>query len=73
MQVLASHPHLEAKGPSNCEPVPVGHQVKSDNWLGREWVLDSSIRQMVNIDKMQFSFVPGRGTTGAIFIIRQLQ
>ena len=38
-----------------------------------EWVLDSSIYQMVNIDEMQFTFVPGRGTTDAIFIVPQLQ
>ena len=35
--------------------------------------LDSFIREMVDIDAMQFGFVPGRGTTDAIFIIRQLQ
>ena len=38
-----------------------------------ERVLDSFIPEMVDIDAMQFGFVPGRGTTGAIFIIRQLQ
>ena len=38
-----------------------------------EHVLDSFIREMVDIDDMQFGFVPGRGTTDAIFIIRQLQ
>ena len=38
-----------------------------------ERVLDSSIHQMVNIDEMQFTFVPGRGTTDAIFIVCQLQ
>ena len=38
-----------------------------------ECVLDSFIREMVDIDAMQFGFVPGRGTTDAIFIIRQLQ
>ena len=27
----------------------------------------------LNIDVMQFGFVPGRGTTDAIFIFRQLQ
>ena len=36
-------------------------------------VLDSFIREMVDIDAMQFGFVPGCGTTDAIFIIRQLQ
>ena len=38
-----------------------------------ERMLDSSIHQMVNIDEMQFAFVPGRGTTDAIFIVCQLQ
>ena len=38
-----------------------------------ERVLDSYIREMVNIDGMHFSFVPGRGTTDAIFVVRQLQ
>ena len=38
-----------------------------------ERVLDTSIRSMVDIDEMQFGFVPGRGTTDAIFIARQLQ
>ena len=38
-----------------------------------ERVLDSAIRGMVNIDELQFGFVPGRGTTDAIFIARQMQ
>ena len=38
-----------------------------------ERVLVSFIQEMVDIDAMQFGFVPGRGTTDAIFIIHQLQ
>ena len=38
-----------------------------------ERVLDSSIRQMVNVEEKQLAFLPGRGTTDAIFIVRQLQ
>ena len=38
-----------------------------------EWIVDSLIRDMVSIDDSQFGFVPGRGTTDAIFVVRQLQ
>ena len=38
-----------------------------------ERIVDGLIREMMTIDEMQFAFVPGRGTTDAIFIIRQLQ
>ena len=34
---------------------------------------DGLIRQLVSIDDSQFGFVPGRGTTDAIFVVRQLQ
>ena len=35
--------------------------------------MDSLIRQLVSIDNSQFGFVPGRGTTDAVFVVRQLQ
>ena len=35
--------------------------------------MDSLIRQLVSVDDSQFGFVPGRGTTDAIFVVRQLQ
>ena len=38
-----------------------------------ERIVDGLIRQVVPIDDPQFGFVPGRGTTDAIFVIRQLQ
>ena len=38
-----------------------------------ERIADSLIRQVVTIDESQFGFEPGRGTTDAIFVIRQLQ
>ena len=37
-----------------------------------EKVLERRLRQAVKIDKMQFGFRPGTGTTHAIFIARQL-
>ena len=38
-----------------------------------ERVLKKSIRCQVSIDNMQFGFMPGKGTTDAIFIMRQVQ
>ena len=37
-----------------------------------ERIVDGLIRQLVSIDDSQFGFVPGRGTTDAIFVVRQL-
>ena len=31
------------------------------------------MRQLVSINDSQFGFVPGRGTTDAIFVVRQQQ
>ena len=38
-----------------------------------ERIVDGLIRQVVSIDDSQFGFVPGRGTTIAIFLVPQLQ
>ena len=38
-----------------------------------EEVCDKVIRDIVDIAKFQFGFVPGRGTTVAIFIVSKLQ
>ena len=38
-----------------------------------ERVLEQRIREMADIDNMQFGFRPGRSTTDAIFIVRQVQ
>ena len=38
-----------------------------------ERIVDGLIRQVVSIDDSQFGFVPGRGTTDAIFVVRHLQ
>ena len=38
-----------------------------------ERVLEKRIRCEVSIDNMQFGFMPGKGTTDAIVIMRQVQ
>jgi len=38
-----------------------------------ERVVERRLRNLVKIDKMQFGFRPGRGTTDAIVIVRQVQ
>ena len=38
-----------------------------------ERVLEKRIRCQVSIDNMQFGFMPGKGTTDAIFIMQQVQ
>ena len=38
-----------------------------------EKMLEKKIRCQVSIDDMQFGFMPGKGTTNAIFIMRQVQ
>ena len=38
-----------------------------------ERIFDGLIRQVVSIQDSQFGFVPGKGTTDAIFVVRQLQ
>ena len=38
-----------------------------------EKIVDGLIRQLVSIPDSQFGFAPGRGTTDAIFVVRQLQ
>ena len=42
----------------------LGHVMK-----GIERVIEKIIRERISIDDMQFGFMPGRGTTDAIFIL----
>ena len=38
-----------------------------------ERVLENRIRELVMIDEIQFGFMPGKGTTRALFILRRMQ
>ena len=35
-------------------------------------ILDGRLREVVGIDKMQYGFMPGRGTVDAVFVLRRL-
>ena len=60
-----------------------GDALERDNYCGLklteqvmkilERIVVGLSRQLVSIDDSQFGFVPGRGTTDAIFGVRQLQ
>ena len=36
-------------------------------------ILEKKIRALMEVDDMQFDFMPGRGTTNALFIVRRMQ
>ena len=38
-----------------------------------ESVLESRIRLLVNLDEMEFGFMPGKGATDALFLIHRMQ
>ena len=38
-----------------------------------ERIIEGRVKKIVKIDDMQFGFMAGKGTTDAIFIVRQLQ
>ena len=38
-----------------------------------ERVLERRIRTLINLNEMQFGFMPGKGTVDAIFIVRRMQ
>ena len=38
-----------------------------------EKLLERQIRTIINLNKMQFGFMPGKGTVDAIFIVRRMQ
>jgi len=71
----------------NSEIVPIykqkGDPLECGNYRGikllehllkiMERVLDQRLRAVVDIDEMQYGFRKGRGTTDAIFVVKQLQ
>ena len=53
--------------------VTTGLELLDHVMKGMERVIEKIIRERISIDDMQFGFMPGRGTTDAIFILGQLQ
>ena len=43
------------------------------NWAYFKRIVEDLIRNIVKIDDMQFGFMPGHGTTDAIFIVTKIQ
>ena len=64
-------PIFKGKGDvRNCDPQ--GVKLLEQPMKIVEKVLEK-IRTLVNLDEMQFGFMPGKGTIDAIFILRRLQ
>ena len=76
----------DGKVPSNWEQSFIvclynskGDALERDNYHGLKLteqvmkVLERITRQVVSVDDSQFGFIPGRGTTDTIFVIRPLQ
>ena len=59
----------KAAGPSGI----VVEMIKAAGDTGATMIRDLATAIVVSIDDSQFGFVPGRGTTDAIFVVRQLQ
>ena len=59
-----------------------GDPLNPNSYRGIKWlehafklygkVLDGRLREVVDIDKMQYGFMPGRGTVDAVFVLRRL-
>ncbi|XP_034047688.1 collagen alpha-2(V) chain [Thalassophryne amazonica] len=65
--------HKERKGdPLDCENYR-GIKLLEQVMKILEKIIDRRLRMLINIDDMQFGFSPGKGTTDAVFIIKQLQ
>ena len=50
-----------------------GEKLLEDEMRIVERVLENRIRGLVTIHDMQFGFIPGKGTTHALFIVRRMQ
>ena len=60
-----------------------GDALESENYRGirllehsmKVWekILEERLREIMKNNKCQFGFMPGKSTTGAIFVMRQLQ
>ena len=74
--VLAPAPHPESTSDKhhvmNCSAYR-GVKLLEQAMKIVERVLEKRIRALVEMDDMQFDFMPGRETTYALFIVRRMQ
>ena len=71
--VLVIVPIFKGKGDvMNCESYR-GVKLLEHAMKIVERVLERRIRTLVNLNEMQFGFMPGKGTVDAIFIVRRMQ
>ena len=63
---------FKGKGDALCCGNYRGFKLQEQMMKILEHILNTIIQE-VSINNMQFGFMPGRGTTDAIFILRQLQ
>ena len=72
-QTSVKVPHFKGKGDViNCNTYR-GVKLLEHTIKIVEKVLEGRIRELVNIDSMQFGFMPGRETTDALFVVQKMQ
>ena len=63
-------PIYKGKGdPLECETDPA-IKLREHGMKVLKRVLERKLREKISIDGMQFGFMPGKGTTDAIFVVR---
>ena len=50
-----------------------GIKLLEDAMKAVEWIFEHIIQQQIEVDDTQFGFMKGKGTTDAIFTVRQMQ
>ena len=65
-------PIFKGKGDPLCPNSCKGIKLLEHAFKLYEKVLDEHLQEVADIDKMQYGFMPKRGTVDAVFILRRL-